>query len=96
MWFVRGVTLVVRFFIGTHNRLVALHSTLIKTHEETDISPDSVIYRPIGSCPGYDLSLDHSVCLLELKHLVSLKFVQGPRFRLRYPSRFEYPTENKR
>jgi hypothetical protein len=40
---------VVRLFIDTQNRLVTLHSTLIKTHEETDISPCSVIYRPVGS-----------------------------------------------
>ena len=40
---------VVRLFIGTQNRLVALHSALIKAHEEADISPHSVIYRPVGS-----------------------------------------------
>jgi hypothetical protein len=40
---------VVRLFIGTQNRLVALHSALIKAHEEADISPRSVIYRPVGS-----------------------------------------------
>ena len=28
---------------------MTLHSALIKTHEETDISPHSVIYRPVGS-----------------------------------------------
>ena len=28
---------------------MALHSALIKAHEETDISPYSVIYRPVGS-----------------------------------------------
>jgi hypothetical protein len=39
---------VVRLFIGTQNRLVALHSALIKVHEETDLSPRSVIYRPVG------------------------------------------------
>jgi hypothetical protein len=37
---------VVQIFIGTQNRLVSLHSVLIKTHEETDIIPLSVIYRP--------------------------------------------------
>jgi hypothetical protein len=37
-----NVIVVVRLFIGTQNRLVALHSALIKTHEETDISPHSV------------------------------------------------------
>ena len=40
---------VVRLFIGTQNRLVALHSALIKAHEEADLSPRSVIYRPVGS-----------------------------------------------
>jgi hypothetical protein len=40
---------VVRLFIGTQNRLVALHSAHIKAHEEEDISPHSVIYRPVGS-----------------------------------------------
>ena len=40
---------VVRLFIDTQNRLVTLHSVLIKTHEETDNSPNSVIYRPVGS-----------------------------------------------
>jgi hypothetical protein len=40
---------VVRLFIGTQNRLVAFHSALIKAHEEADISPRSVIYRPVGS-----------------------------------------------
>jgi hypothetical protein len=40
---------VVRFFIDTQNRLVSLQSVLVKAHEETDISPLSVIYRPIGS-----------------------------------------------
>ena len=40
---------VVRLFIGTQNRLVALHSALIKAHEEAGISPRSVIYRPVGS-----------------------------------------------
>jgi hypothetical protein len=29
--------------------LLVLHSVLIKVHEDTDISPYSVIYRPIGS-----------------------------------------------
>ena len=28
---------------------MTLHSALIKAHEETDISPRSVIYRPVGS-----------------------------------------------
>jgi hypothetical protein len=28
---------------------VALHSALIKDHEEVDIRPHSVIYRPVGS-----------------------------------------------
>ncbi len=42
-------TVVVRLFIGTQNRSVALHSALIKTHEEVDLSPCSVIYRPVGS-----------------------------------------------
>jgi hypothetical protein len=36
---------VVRLFIGTQNRLVALHSALIQAHEETNNSPRSVIYR---------------------------------------------------
>jgi hypothetical protein len=40
---------VVRLFIDTQNRLVALHTALIKAHEETDISPHTVIYRPVGS-----------------------------------------------
>ena len=40
---------VVRLFIGTQNRLVTLHSVLIKAHDETDNSPHSVIYRPVGS-----------------------------------------------
>ncbi len=40
---------VVRLFIGTQNRLVVLHSVLIKAHEETDISPHNIIYRPVGS-----------------------------------------------
>jgi hypothetical protein len=44
-----GDTLVVRLFIDTQNRLVTLNSVLIKSHEETDISPHSVIYRPVGS-----------------------------------------------
>jgi hypothetical protein len=43
------LSLVVRFFIDTQNRLVVLHSVLVKDHEETDINPRSVIYRPIGS-----------------------------------------------
>jgi hypothetical protein len=43
------ILVVVRLFIGTQNRLVALHSALIKAHEETDLSPRSVIYRPVGS-----------------------------------------------
>jgi hypothetical protein len=30
-------------FIGTQNRLVTLHSSLIKSHEETDISPRSTV-----------------------------------------------------
>ena len=42
-------TVVVRLFIGTQNRLVTLHSALIKDHEETDLSPHSVIIRPVGS-----------------------------------------------
>ena len=33
---------VVRLFIGTQNRLVALHSALIQAHEETNNSPRSV------------------------------------------------------
>jgi hypothetical protein len=44
-----NVKVVVRHFIGTQNRLVVLHSALIKAHEETDLSPRSVIYRPVGS-----------------------------------------------
>jgi hypothetical protein len=36
---------VVRLFIDTQNRLVALHSAIIKAHEETDNSPHPVIYR---------------------------------------------------
>ncbi len=40
---------VVRLFIDTQNRLVALHSSLIKAHEVADLSPRSVIYRPVGS-----------------------------------------------
>jgi hypothetical protein len=40
---------VVRLFIDTQNRLVTLHSSLIKAHKEADISPHSVIYRPVGS-----------------------------------------------
>ena len=28
---------------------MALHSALIKAHEEADLSPRSVIYRPVGS-----------------------------------------------
>jgi hypothetical protein len=43
------VTVVVRLFISTQNRLVTLHSALIKAHEETVNSPRSVIYRPLGS-----------------------------------------------
>ncbi len=43
------VCVVVRLFIDTQNRLVVLHSALIKAHEETDLSPTSVIYRPVGS-----------------------------------------------
>ncbi len=38
-------TVVIRLFVDTQNRLVVLHSVLIKTHEETDIRPHSVIYR---------------------------------------------------
>jgi hypothetical protein len=45
----RDLNSVVRLFVDTQNRLVVLHSTLIKAHEETDISPRSVIYRPVGS-----------------------------------------------
>jgi hypothetical protein len=30
-------------------QISVLHSVLIKAHEETDISPLSVIYRPVGS-----------------------------------------------
>jgi len=40
--------LVVRLFIDTQNKLVALHSAPIRTHEETDFSPRSEIYR-LGS-----------------------------------------------
>ena len=29
--------------------MVALHSALVKAHEETDLGPRSVIYRPVGS-----------------------------------------------
>ncbi len=43
------VVVVVRLFIDTHNRLVDLHSALIKDHEEVDLSPRSVIYRTVGS-----------------------------------------------
>jgi hypothetical protein len=43
------VVVVVQLFIGSQNRLVVLHSTLIKAHEETDLSPHSVIYRLVGS-----------------------------------------------
>ncbi len=28
---------------------MTLHSALIKAHEETNLSPSSVIYRPVGS-----------------------------------------------
>jgi hypothetical protein len=41
-----GFTLVTEDF---ENRLVTLHSALIEAHEEEDISPRSVIYRPVGS-----------------------------------------------
>jgi hypothetical protein len=44
-----NVKVVVRHFICTQNRLMVLHSALIKAHEETDLSPHSVIYRPVGS-----------------------------------------------
>ncbi len=40
-----SLNIVVRFFLDTQNRLVTLHSTLLKVHEETDIGPRSVIYR---------------------------------------------------
>jgi hypothetical protein len=35
--------------LALKNRLVALYSALIKAHAETDNSPHSVIYRPVGS-----------------------------------------------
>jgi hypothetical protein len=47
--YLRAALVVFQLFIDTQNRLVTLHSVLIKVHEETDISPHSVIYRPIGS-----------------------------------------------
>ena len=36
---------------------MVLHSTLCKAHEETDITPHSVIYRPVGSTMTFSLSL---------------------------------------
>jgi hypothetical protein len=45
----KKLVVVVRLFIDTQNRLVALHSVLVKAHEETDTRPHSVIHRPIGS-----------------------------------------------
>jgi hypothetical protein len=43
------VVVTVRFFIDTQNRLVDLHTVPFKVHEETDIRPRSVNYRPVGS-----------------------------------------------
>ena len=35
---------------------MTLHSVLVKTHEETDISPHSVICRPVGSTKHLSLT----------------------------------------
>jgi hypothetical protein len=48
----RLVLVVVRIFIDTQNRLVTLHTVLIKSHEETEIRMISVIY-PVGSTNQY-------------------------------------------
>ena len=36
-----------QFCTALKNRLLTLHSVLVKAHEEEDIRPDSVIYRLI-------------------------------------------------
>ena len=72
---------VVRLFIGTQNRLVALHSALIKAHEETDLSPRSVIYRPVGSTMQLVTKL--SSPNFAGSHSIADESVRGWGFRLR-------------
>jgi hypothetical protein len=79
-------SVVVRLFIGTQNRLVALHSALIKAHEETDLSPCSVIYRPIGSTMQLVTLIYYVKCLLPEKTMRPLSdwtyLITEFRFRL--------------
>ncbi len=64
----------------TQNRLVALHSALIKTHEEAD-SPHSVIYRPEGSTMQL-VTKEHNLSLsLSFTHYISLSVQIPPDLR---------------